>query len=133
MKRACFFTITLLISFLFFLPVANATYPGMSLSHWDPTLSNEYKDPDYQTIAGLVKEKKYDVIIMDMTDPFGPSRKLYTLEFFNKIKSILKNMFSVFVMHTESPISRPLAFGSIQATLNKSFKQVNTMYPYIQM
>lgn len=60
MKRACFFTITLLISFLFFLPVANATYPGKSLSHWDPTLSNEYKDPDYQTVSDLVKEKKYD-------------------------------------------------------------------------
>jgi tetratricopeptide (TPR) repeat protein len=60
MKRACLFTVTLLISFLFFLPVSNATYPGRSVTHWDPTLSDEYKDPDYQTIADLVKEKKYD-------------------------------------------------------------------------
>jgi tetratricopeptide (TPR) repeat protein len=60
MKRACLFTFTLLIGFLFFLPVSNATYPGQSVTHWDPTLSDEYKDPDYQTIAGLVKEKKYD-------------------------------------------------------------------------
>ncbi len=60
MKRTCLFTFTLLISFFIFLPVSQATYPGRSVTHWDPTLSNEYKDPDYQTIADLVKEKKFD-------------------------------------------------------------------------
>jgi tetratricopeptide (TPR) repeat protein len=60
MKRACLFIFTLLIGLFIFLPVSNATYPGKSFAHWDPTLSDEYKDPDYQTIADLVKEKKYD-------------------------------------------------------------------------
>lgn len=60
MKRTCFFTIALSLSFYFSLSVAHATYPGKSVTHWDPTLSDEYKDPDYQTIAGLVKEKKYE-------------------------------------------------------------------------
>ena len=60
MKRACLFIFALLIGLFIFLPVSNATYPGKSFAHWDPTLSDEYKDPDYQTIADLVKEKKYD-------------------------------------------------------------------------
>jgi tetratricopeptide (TPR) repeat protein len=60
MKRACLFTFSLLIGFLIFLPVSHATYPGKSFAHWDPTLSDEYKDPDYQRIADLVREKKYD-------------------------------------------------------------------------
>jgi tetratricopeptide (TPR) repeat protein len=60
MKRICFFAFAVLFTFIFFHSVAHATYPGKSVTHWDPTLSDEYKDPDYQTIAGLVNEKKYD-------------------------------------------------------------------------
>ncbi len=60
MKRTCFFTFAVLFSFYIFLPIAHATYPGASLAYWDSTLSDEYKDADYQTIADLVKEKKYE-------------------------------------------------------------------------
>ena len=60
MKRACLFTFAVLFSLSFFLPVSHATYPGKSLTHWDPTLSDEHKDPDYQTVANLVKEKKFE-------------------------------------------------------------------------
>ena len=63
MKRTCLLTLFALFSFVYFLPAAQATYPGKSIAHWDPTLSNENKDPDYQTIAELVKEKKFDAAI----------------------------------------------------------------------
>jgi len=60
MKHACLFTFAVVFSFSFFLPVSHATYPGESITYWDPTLSDENKDPDYKTVANLVKEKKYD-------------------------------------------------------------------------
>ena len=60
MKHTRIFIFTVIFSFYFFLPVAHATYPGASVTFWDSTLSGENKDPDYQTVADLVKEKKFD-------------------------------------------------------------------------
>jgi len=76
---------------------------------------------------------KYDVIIMDMTDPYGPSRMLYTREFFKTVKRAFKDEHGIFVMHSESPVSRPAAFSCIQKTLQSVFTNVNPFYLYIQM
>jgi len=75
----------------------------------------------------------FDIIIMDMTDPFGPSRMLYTSNFFRLIKKALRNDKGLFVMHSESPVSRPQAFSCINKTLNSVFTNVNLFYCYIQM
>jgi spermidine synthase len=76
---------------------------------------------------------RYDVIIMDMTDPFGPSKMLYTRDFFSLIKKAFRNAHGVFAMHSESPVTRPDAFASICATLRTSFTHVCPLFPYIQM
>ncbi len=76
---------------------------------------------------------EFDIVIMDMTDPFGPSRMLYTKEFFSLVKRSLKGPKGQFVMHTQSPITRPVAFNCIQRTLNSVFGTVNIFYLYIQM
>ncbi|NLG16795.1 MAG: polyamine aminopropyltransferase [Fibrobacter sp.] len=76
---------------------------------------------------------EFDVIIMDMTDPFGPSRMLYTREFFKIIKKALKNSSGIFVMHSESPVARPAAYACIQKTLSSVFKNVNPFLLYVQM
>lgn len=98
-----------------------------------------FDDPRLQ--INIVDGKKYaqahagefDVIIMDMTDPFGPSKMLYTRDFFRVVKRALRNEHGIFVMHSESPISRPQAFACIQKTLKTVFTQVNPLYLYIQM
>lgn len=77
--------------------------------------------------------RAFDVVIMDMTDPSGPSRMLYTKEFFRCVKCSFKNSDGVFVMHTESPLSRPATFSCIQKTLRASFARVTPFYVYIQM
>ena len=77
--------------------------------------------------------KAFDVVIMDMTDPFGPSATLYTKEFFHMVKKSLRNKRGLFCMHSESPIIRPEAFSSIHQTLSKVFKNVCPWYLYIQM
>jgi len=76
---------------------------------------------------------EFDVVIMDMTDPAGPSKKLYSKEFFRIVLKSLKNDNGLFVMHSESPVSRPATFASINRTLRSVFTHVNQLYTYIQM
>lgn len=76
---------------------------------------------------------QYDVIIMDMTDPFGPSVMLYTKEFFTAVKERLRNAESLFIMHSESPKFRPMTFSSIHATLSSVFKDVVPCFHTIAM
>jgi Spermidine synthase len=77
--------------------------------------------------------KNFDAVIMDMTDPFGPSKFLYTSEFFGKVKKSLRTPYGVFAMHTESPITRPNTFACIQKTLRTVFDHVCPFYIYVQM
>ena len=78
------------------------------------------------------KRKQYDLIIMDMTDPIGPSKHLYTLEFFRCVRDALRPR-GLFSMHTGSPIAQPVLFGRILRTLSKTFRFVSPFYNYIQM
>ncbi len=78
-------------------------------------------------------KEKFDVVIMDMTDPFGPSAMLYTREFFKSIKKTFASDAGIFVMHTESPISRPQTFQQCLRTLSEVFKYRRTFYLYIHM
>jgi spermidine synthase len=78
-------------------------------------------------------KEKYDAVIMDMTDPFGPSVMLYTKEFFQHVKSTFRSKRGMFVMHTESPVSRPNTFKQCLRTLGEVFKYRRTFYIYIQM
>lgn len=77
---------------------------------------------------------QYDAVIMDMTDPFGPAKMLYTREYFEGVKRSFRNPSQgLFTMHAESPISRPRTYGSILATLGETFRYVTPFYLYIQM
>ncbi|MGA3051026.1 MAG: polyamine aminopropyltransferase [Chitinispirillaceae bacterium] len=76
---------------------------------------------------------EFDVVIMDMTDPAGPSAFLYTREFFKAVTRSFRTPKGIFMMHTESPVSRPEAFSCIQKTLRTSFACVTPFYLYIPM
>lgn len=75
----------------------------------------------------------YDVVIMDMTDPFGPSRMLYTREFYTHVRNRLDPNTGIFTMHSESPVARPVAFQCVRRTLGAVFPVVRTAYTFIQM
>lgn len=75
----------------------------------------------------------FDVVIMDMTDPFGPSARLYTREYFRAVKARLRDDRGLFVMHAEGPISRPLAFQQILRTLGTVWTHQHVFYVYVQM
>jgi len=76
---------------------------------------------------------RFDVVIMDVTDPFGNSKMLYTREFFRAVRRSFRDRGGVFSMHGESPVTRPEAYNCIQKTLRTVFHSISTMYVYIQM
>jgi spermidine synthase len=98
-----------------------------------------FKDKRYKLEVGdgrkyvETTKQKFDAVIMDMTDPFGPSAMLYTREFFGHVKNTFKDRNGLFVMHTESPISRPNTFKQCVNTLDSVFTYRRTFYLYIQM
>lgn len=107
---------------------------------WMPSLSaGAFEDPRLHLHIGdgrafvTSKEETYDAVIMDMTDPFGPSTMLYTREMFQGVKRSLRGPHGVFAMHAESPISRPTSHRQIIHTLSQVFKHVTTFYVYIHM
>lgn len=78
-------------------------------------------------------EASFDVVLMDMTDPFGPSEKLYTREFFAQVKRVLRGAEGVFAMHGESPIARPVAYACIEKTLREVFLCVKSAFAFVPM
>ncbi len=75
---------------------------------------------------------EYDAVLMDMTDPQGPSVLLYTLEFFRAVRRALRDDRGVFAMHAESPDDRPAAFASILRTNRKVFRHVSPLFQFVQ-
>lgn len=76
--------------------------------------------------------EKYDLIIMDMTDPLGPSKPLYTKEFYTIIKSMLQKE-GIFIMHSESLDLKPYVFSSINKTLKSVFAKHCNIFNYVLM
>jgi len=77
--------------------------------------------------------ERYDVVIMDMTDPFGPSRFLYTKEFFQEVRASMRGGDAIFAMHGESPLARPAAYACIGKTLSTVFPTVRAACTYVPM
>lgn len=96
----------------------------------DPRMSLHFQDGRAWVES---HDASYDVIIMDMTDPFGPSRMLYTREFFGLVRRALRADTGVFTMHAESPVARPVAHRCIGATLGSVFANVRFAYAFVQM
>ncbi len=78
-------------------------------------------------------EPVYDAIIMDMTDPVGAARYLYTREFFQAVSGIMCGPEAVFAMHSGSPIATPALFACIGQTLKSIFSIMCTSSTFVPM
>ncbi|MBT4824801.1 polyamine aminopropyltransferase [Candidatus Woesearchaeota archaeon] len=77
-------------------------------------------------------DEKFDIIILDLTDPVGPSVFLYTKEFYQTIASKL-NENGIFSLHTESPLFVPDSFNVIVNTLKSVYKHVKLAFQFVPM
>ena len=110
--------------------VAQAYFPSISAGAFDHPKLNLIIGDGRQFLEE--KSHDYDVILMDMTDPIGPSRALYTVEFFRLVKNALRSK-GLFAMHTSSPLTQRDLFKRLQRTLSHVFTKVTCFYHYIQM
>ncbi len=77
-------------------------------------------------------QEEFDQIVLDLTDPLGPSLKLYTKEFYSYIKRILKPE-GMLSLHIESPISRPESFSRLYWTLKSVFAETHVFLNYVPL
>ena len=72
--------------------------------------------------------ERFDQIVLDLTDPFGPALDLYTVEFYQACRRAL-NPGGVLSLHLGSPIHLPGSMARIAASLRVAFPIVR---PYLQ-
>jgi spermidine synthase len=111
---------------------------NVSKKHLYSINKNSFQDPRVEiTIQDgfnfLSKtEKKFDVIVLDLTDAVGESKKLYTKEFYALVSTKLdKN--GVLSLHIEQPLTYPKTFSRIYNTLKSVFKNMkihSTFVPF---
>jgi len=75
-------------------------------------------------------ENKYDIIIVDVTDPFGPSTLLYTKEFYQLVSNTLKDG-GAMVTHSEGMFSCRKEFVTIYRTIETVFRKVRACSAFI--
>jgi len=78
---------------------------------------------------GYVKDstdEPYDVILLDGTDPVGPAKGLFNIDFYKGVRRMLRPG-GVFALQSEGPLIMPEIFRDIQLTLGEVFPNV---HPY---
>lgn len=97
-----------------------------------------FEDPRLQLMIGDGRTylenvtTTFDLIILDLTDPQGPSLGLYTQEFYHLCKTRLSGA-GLLALHVESPISRPKTYARIITTLRQVFPIVRPYLVYIPL
>ena len=94
--------------------------PFLSCSLDDKRVSIHYADG-----IEFVKntESKYDLIIVDSTDPIGPGEGLFTKQFYNSCYSVLKED-GILVNQHESPY-----YEADAAYMKRAHKRINEIFP----
>jgi spermidine synthase len=77
-------------------------------------------------------DQRFDLVLLDLTDPDTPASALYTADFFAAVKRILSPG-GAMVLHTGSPIFRPDIVTTLYRALHQSFKVVAPMGLYIPL
>ena len=72
-------------------------------------------------------EEQYDLIVLDLTDPGGPSESLYTADFYRACALRLKPL-GAMTLHLASPVAHPERIRSCLAGLRTAFPLVT---PYL--
>lgn len=76
--------------------------------------------------------EKFDLVILDLTDPDTPAFRLYSEEFFRLCQRVL-NPGGIMTMHLGSPVFQAATVKKNAANLRKIFKQVHPMALYIPL
>ena len=94
-----------------------------------PTISSALNDPKLTLLIddGIkfvhdAQDASYDLIIIDSSDPVGPSEGLFTASFYQEVYRILRPG-GIITVQSESPSFNPKAFTELNPCLKKIFGQ----------
>lgn len=77
-------------------------------------------------------QDQFDLMMLDLTDPFGPAEALYRVDFLRHCRRILGPR-GVMSMHLGSPVSRPNVFHRIVSSLREAFTIVRPYLVYVPL
>jgi len=95
----------------------------------DPRLEVQIGD-GYKFVEST--DEKFDLIVLDLTDPDTPAHDLYTQKFFELIKRVM-NDGAFLTLHIGSPIFKPEVVSQHVSSLKAVFKHVRPMGVYIPL
>jgi spermidine synthase len=99
-----------------------AHYPAIKTCLKDTRVDIVYEDAR----AYLEREtESFDVLVVDLTEPHGPSKMLYTYEFYQLCARRL-NQGGILSIHTDNYFLFPDSFATIRKTLGAVFKNIAT-------
>ncbi len=75
-------------------------------------------------------EEKYDVVILDLTDPYGQAARLYTREFYRKVRDVLGDG-GLMVTHSTGLHINRLAFQRVYRAIREVFPRHAVARTYI--
>ena len=102
-----------------------------------PKISGDYSDP---RLTFLIKDgleglkeassESFDLIIVDCTDPVGPAKTLYTLDFYKEASRVLKP-YGVFIQQASLPIYFPQIIKESLPLIKKAFPVVKIVRAFV--
>ena len=110
----------------------------VSKQYLDAVHRGAFDDPRLQVHIGdgfrFVQElgERFDLIVLDLTDPDTPAQKLYTREFFEMVKRSL-NPGGAVSLHIGSPVFDPERVRALLADLAAVFRIVRPLGQYIPL
>lgn len=110
--------------------MARAWLPAVHRGAWD--------DPRLELRLGDGRafiescESRFDQIVLDLTDPFGPAVALYTCEFYRACRRALRPG-GVLSLHVQSPIHRGATMARLLASLRSVFPVVRPFLQYVPL
>ena len=97
-------------------------YPEIRRALKDPRVDLEYLDARKRLEES---KEKFDVLVIDLTEPHGPSTMLYTREFYQLCKKRL-NPGGMISIHTDNYFLFPDSFATIYKTVRSVFRHIET-------
>src|SRR5690348_7419149 len=77
-------------------------------------------------------QERFDLITLDLNDPVGPAAALYSLEFFQQLRTALAPG-GALTLHLGSPVAQPQRVADLAQRLNSVFRIVRVYTMYIPL
>jgi len=99
----------------------------------DPRLTLRIEDGlHYVRVVAPEEQIKFDIVVLDLTDPIGPAEALYTEEFFAQCKALMTEQ-GALTLHLGAPVYQAERVRDLVVRLRKVFKHVRPHFHYIPL